>query len=244
MLKAQVISAKGIKSGQVSLPAFSEDKPNLFTLSQALRVYEDRSHQGLAKVQTRAEVNRTKKKVYRQKGTGGARHGSRSAPIYVGGGVAHGPRGVKRTLMLPQKIARKALKAAVSLKAKEGMLFVVSGAKSLAKTKDVVALLEKVGNSLGKKVTRATFVYSSENSTSTRAVGNIEGIKAVSFNTLNAHMIYFGGVILIDKDALDAKPKEKVQEQKVEAPKERKTKVVTTKKTPRRAVKKVVSKKK
>jgi len=62
-------------------------------LSQAVRVYLSNQRQGSAQAQTRGEVSRTKKKLYKQKGTGGARHGARSAPIFVGGGAAHGPTG-------------------------------------------------------------------------------------------------------------------------------------------------------
>jgi large subunit ribosomal protein L4 len=228
MLKAQVFSAKGIKSGEVSLPSFSEDKLNLFTLSQAIRVYEDRRHPGLSKVKTRAEINATKKKLYRQKGTGGARHGAKSAPIFVGGGVAHGPKGIKRRLVLPQKLARKALKIAVSLKVKEEELFVVSGAKGIVKTKDAQALLEKLSKVLGKTIKRATFAYSPENSGVYRATKNIQGFRSVAFADLNAHSVYLGGVVLLDKDALEAKK----SQIKVETPKvaEKEVKAKPTKK--------------
>src|SRR3989337_4392523 len=68
------------------------DNPNL--MAQAIRVYLANQHQGSKKTLTRGEVNRTTAKVWKQKGTGRARHGSRKAPIFVGGGIAHGPRGV------------------------------------------------------------------------------------------------------------------------------------------------------
>ena len=91
MLKTKTYSLKGTKLKETSLPKEFGQKENLPLLAQAVRVYEERSHIGFAKTKTRAEVNRTTKKVYKQKGTGGARHGARSAPIYVGGGTAHGP---------------------------------------------------------------------------------------------------------------------------------------------------------
>jgi len=218
MLKVEVFSAKGIKTGQVTLPAFNEDRPNLFTLSQAIRVYEDRSHPGLAKVQTRAEVNRTKKKVYRQKGTGGARHGARSAPIYVGGGVAHGPKGIKRRLILPVNIARKALKAAVTIKAKSGELFVVSGLQAISKTKDAQVLLEQIGKSIGKKVKKVTFALSPQNSETKRAIANIKGANIVSIFDINAYSVYTGGVVLLDKDGLEAKRPQKLEEKEEISP--------------------------
>ena len=85
---------------EATLPSvFFAKKPNLSILSQAVRVYLSNQRTAQAKSQTRAEVNRTTKKVYKQKGTGGARHGSRRAPIYVGGGIAHGPRGMQNYKM-------------------------------------------------------------------------------------------------------------------------------------------------
>jgi large subunit ribosomal protein L4 len=235
MLKAQVISAKGIKTGTISLPAFSEDKPNLVLLSQAIRVYEDRSHPGLSKVKTRAEVNRTKKKWYRQKGTGGARHGAKSAPIFVGGGVAHGPKGIKRRLVLPVNIARKALRTAVSLKVTSGELFVVSGVASIKKTKDASDLLQKVGKNLGRQIKRAVFAISPENIEAKRAILNLEGVSVANFFDLNARSVYMGGVVLLDKDALSVKrPQKEVKEE---------AKVKEEKKEVKKAVRRPVVKK-
>jgi len=94
---------KGAKAGGVILPKEFGIKVNPLLLAQAIYVYEDRAHVGLRKTKTRSEVERTTKKVYRQKGTGGARHGSRRAPIFVGGGVALGPRPLKREVLLNQK---------------------------------------------------------------------------------------------------------------------------------------------
>jgi large subunit ribosomal protein L4 len=241
MLKAPVISAKGIKSGIVSLPSLGEDKPNLFLLSQAIRVYEDRSHPGLAKVKTRAEVNRTKKKWYRQKGTGGARHGAKSAPIFVGGGVAHGPKGIKRTLGLPKAIAQKALKTAVTLKAKGGELFVVSGVSGIKKTRDVQDLLRKLGKGLGREVKRATFVLSPENIEAKKAAANIEGLSVSSFFDINARTIYMGGVVLLDKDALSVKRRREVKEdekKEAESIKKEVLKKTDAAKKPKKAVRK------
>src|SRR3972149_10400244 len=127
MLKVNTYSLKGTKLTPTSLPKAWETAVNLNLLAQAIHVYEDRSHNALAKAQTRAEVERTKKKWYRQKGTGGARHGAKSAPIFVGGGVAHGPRPVKRELTLPKKMARQAFSVALTLKAKEGKVLGLKG---------------------------------------------------------------------------------------------------------------------
>src|SRR3972149_10697830 len=104
MLKVNSYSTKGTKLAAVTLPKDWEEKMNLALLSQVMHVYQDRLHIGLAKAKTRGEVNRTTKKWYAQKHTGGARHGARSAPIFVGGGVAHGPRPLRRELNLSDRM--------------------------------------------------------------------------------------------------------------------------------------------
>ena len=201
MSKANVYSAKGIKKGSYSLPAIFGEKENLPLLAQAVRVYEDRKHLGLAKAKTRADVERTKKKWYKQKGTGGARHGARSAPIFVGGGVAHGPKGVKRILSLPTKMKRKALAVALSLKAKEAEVVLVDGLDTLKKTKDGQNLIDKIVKNefKGKKVTRLTFIVSDETWEVARLLGNIKDTLIVPFASLNAYHAFFGGILIFDK---------------------------------------------
>jgi large subunit ribosomal protein L4 len=85
---------------------------------------------GQHKVLTRAEVNRTKKKVYKQKGTGQARHGARSAPLFVGGAKAMGPVAHSHEFDLPKKVKALGLRHALSSKAKGGQLMVLDEAKS------------------------------------------------------------------------------------------------------------------
>lgn len=196
MMKINMYSAKGTKLAAVSLPKRFEEAGNLALLAQAIRVYEAKSHTGLAKTKTRGEVNRTTKKVYKQKGTGGARHGARSAPIYVGGGVAHGPKNVERQLGLPLKMRRKALAIAMSIKAKEGDVIGVSGLSTFKKTKDGQKFMKK----LGKK--KMTFVVSRENSGLGKILGNIANVKVLPVGNLNAYGVFFGGTVVMDGDLL------------------------------------------
>ena len=199
MSKAVVYSAKGIKSGTMNLPKDFSEKENLTLLAQAIRVQTSRAHIGLAKVKTRAEVDRTKKKVYRQKGTGGARHGSRSAPIYVGGGVAHGPKGVKKELSLPKNLAKKALGIALTLKAKEGDIVVVNGLGVVKKTKEIKSLIDKIKKARQLKRARFTFALSSDNLSGVKSMKNIDGVVTLPFKDLNATQVFMGGVLVIDK---------------------------------------------
>jgi large subunit ribosomal protein L4 len=101
---------------------------------------------GTHKVLTRGEINRTKKKVYRQKGTGQARHGARSAPLFVGGAKAMGPVQHSHAFDLPKKVRALGLRHALSAKAKDGALIVIDSAKADAiKTRDLAKRLGKIG---------------------------------------------------------------------------------------------------
>ncbi|OGM57969.1 50S ribosomal protein L4 [Candidatus Woesebacteria bacterium RIFCSPHIGHO2_12_FULL_46_16] len=207
MLKVNSYSARGTKLSSVTLPKTFEEKENLALLAQAIRVYEDRQHPGLAKAKTRAEVLRTKKKLYKQKGTGGARHGSRSAPIFVGGGVAHGPRGVKRVLELPLALKRKALAVAVSLKVKEGQVVSADGLGSLKKTKEANKLIEKV--LAETKTKKVTLVLSEGNLGAKKIFRNFKEVRILPYKDINAYDIFFGGAIVFDKEIFVAKKAKK-----------------------------------
>ncbi len=101
---------------------------------------------GTHKVKTRGEVNRSGAKIWRQKGTGRARHGSRRVNLFRGGGVAHGPRPRSHAIDLPRKVRALGLKCALSAKAKEGKLIVLDKLElPEAKTKRVVEAMQRLG---------------------------------------------------------------------------------------------------
>jgi large subunit ribosomal protein L4 len=204
MTKANNYSAKGTALGTFALPKNFSTEANLKLLAQAIYVYDDRAHKGLAKAKTRAEVNRTKKKWYRQKGTGGARHGARSAPIFVGGGVAHGPRPVKRELTLPKKTRKKALDVVLSLKTKEGSIVVLDGLSKIKKTKEAGQLLDKIFNK--EKRTKANVILglADANLEVARLFRNIKGVKAKAYKDFNAYEVFKSNLIALDKNIFSA----------------------------------------
>lgn len=193
MLKVNTYSAKGTKLSDFNLPKEFDLKPNLNLLAQAARVYEERGHTGLRKAQTRAEVNRTGKKIYKQKGTGGARHGSRRAPIYVGGGVAHGPRPIRRILTLSAKMKAKAKGMAISFKVQNKQVVLVDGIGKIKKTSEAASVLKKLGKAIGAK--RFTVALGEGNT----AFRNLEKVDTVLFKNMNAWQILKGGLLVIDK---------------------------------------------
>jgi large subunit ribosomal protein L4 len=101
---------------------------------------------GTHKILTRGEINRTKKKLYKQKGTGQARHGARSAPLFTGGAKAMGPVTHSHEFDLPRKVKALGLKHALSAKARDGALVVLDEAKSKdIKTKVLAEQFGKLG---------------------------------------------------------------------------------------------------
>jgi large subunit ribosomal protein L4 len=136
-------NTKGKKVGEVELrPEIFEVPLNTSLMHQALVRQQANARLGTHKTKTRGEVNRTKAKWYRQKHTGRARHGSRNANIFVGGGIAHGPQPRKYSKDMPRKMRRAALRAALSAKAAENQIVVVDTLSLDApKTREMVALL-------------------------------------------------------------------------------------------------------
>ena len=147
-MKIDVVKLDAGSAGSVDLDdaIFGIEQIRADILQRAVKWQLSRRQTGTHKTQERSEIARTKKKMYRQKGTGGARHGARSAPIFVGGGVAHGPRVRSHATQLPKKVRRLALKHELSAKAGEQRLLVLDEARLDApKTKDLSAKLAKLG---------------------------------------------------------------------------------------------------
>ncbi len=120
-MKVPVRNMAGKEVDTIELPAdIFEAEINIDLMHQAYVRQMANARLGTHKTKTRGEVNRTKRKWYRQKGTGRARHGSRNAPIFVGGGVAHGPLPRKYRKDMPKKMRRAALRSALSAQAAAG----------------------------------------------------------------------------------------------------------------------------
>lgn len=125
-MNVPVLDMQGKQVGTVDLPPeIFEYKINVGLMHQYVVMQHANARLGTHKTKRRGEVNRTKAKWYRQKGTGRARHGSRNAPIFVGGGRAHGPIPHKYTKHMPKKMRRAAIKSALSALARDGQLIFV-----------------------------------------------------------------------------------------------------------------------
>lgn len=199
MLKINRYSLSGVRGEDFSIPSKYQSEENLVLIAQAVRVSEVNSHPGLSKTKTRSEVNRTTKKWFKQKGTGRARHGARSAPIFVGGGTAHGPKNIKRYLKISQSQARKALKSLLSLKIKEKQVVLVDGFSNLKKTSQVEKMLQAIFKNLKVGNPKTAFVFSSANKDKRIYTRNIKDSKTYLFENLGVLDIFKSDFIVLDQ---------------------------------------------
>ncbi len=120
-------------------------EPNQHVVWLDVKQYLANQRQGTSKAKERAEINRTGKKLYRQKGTGSARHGSRRAPIFVGGGRVFGPRPKDHSFKVNKKVKSLAKRSVLSSRAQESKIAIVENFTFDApKTKDYLALLSSL----------------------------------------------------------------------------------------------------
>lgn len=186
---------------KVNLPKALDIKidPNLIAL--AVRVYLANQRQATSKVKTRGEVNKTTHKVWKQKGTGRARHGSKAAPIFVGGGVAHGPSGDQEYgLKLPKKMRQKAILSAFSQAIIDNKLVVIDGLNQIkSSTKSVQSMLDSL------KIQDANTLCLIEEPIKdfVKASKNIKSIQVSQAKRTNVFEIISANKILVHKPALD-----------------------------------------
>jgi large subunit ribosomal protein L4 len=144
-----------------------------------------KKRQGSHKVKERNEITGSTKKIYRQKGTGSARHGSKKVVQFKGGGVVHGPRVRTHDKKIPAKIKKQAIRILLSSKLKDGKLKVINKLEANSiKTKGIIEKFNKLG------INSATFVdEDSINKNFLLSIRNIKNIDFLSFKGLNAVQI-------------------------------------------------------
>jgi large subunit ribosomal protein L4 len=199
-MKLDVIKLDGGKAGSIDLDeALFGLEPRVDILHRVVRWQRNNAQAGTHKVKTRSEVSYSTKKIYRQKGTGGARHGARSAPIFRGGGVYKGPTPRSHGHELPKKVRILGLKHALSAKAKAGELVVIDAAVSDGKT----SALAKMVSNLGWK--RALIIDGAAvNENFAQAARNIEGLDILPTMGANVFDILKRDTLVITKAGLEA----------------------------------------
>jgi len=199
-MKLDVIKLDGGKAGSVDLDeALFGLEPRADILHRVVRWQRNNAQAGTHKVKTRSEVKYSTKKIYRQKGTGGARHGARSAPIFRGGGIYKGPVVRSHGHDLPKKFRKLGLRHALSAKMAAGELVVIEDAATSGKT---AALAKQVKN-LGWK--RALVIDgASVNEDFLAASRNIDGLDILPTMGANVYDILKHDTLVITKAGIEA----------------------------------------
>jgi large subunit ribosomal protein L4 len=199
-MKADAVKLDGKKAGSVELDdAIFGLEPRADILHRVVRWQRNNAQAGTHKVKTRSEVNYSTKKIYRQKGTGGARHGARSAPIFRGGGVYKGPTPRSHGHDLTKKFRKLGLKHALSSKAATGNLVILDNADLKdAKTSQLAKAVKEQGWK------RVLIIDAEVNDNFARAASNISGVDILPTMGANVYDILKRDTLVITKAGIEA----------------------------------------
>lgn len=196
-----VLDQNGQQTEEIELPeSIFGAKINVGLMHQAYVRQMANARQSNAHTKTRSEISRTKSKWYRQKGTGRARHGARNAPIFVGGGRAHGPRNTRNYKKdMPRKMRQAALRSALSALARDEQIVVVKSIEQeLPKTKLMQAYLHRVAGTQNVLV-----LVTPEQKEAARSIYNLERTTALHVSYLNIRDLLRHEKVVISLDALE-----------------------------------------
>lgn len=216
-LSVPAYSLAGRASGTLTLPKeIFGQKVNEKLLSQAMRVYMTNQKFLPGSTKTRGEVVGSTAKIYRQKGTGKARHGAITAPIFVGGGIVFGPKPRNLRLDLPQKMKKAALFSALSSKVGDSGILGISGInKASGKTKEIANLLKQINSKLqipnDKSLKSALIITAEKQDNIVRGAKNIPGVTVLPQDLINAYEVLKHDILLITKEAVEKLNKKEVK---------------------------------
>ena len=199
-LAVKTLDGKAAGKATVNADIFGVEEIRSDILQRTVRWQLAKRQAGTHKTQERADVSVTTKKFIRQKGSGGARHGSRNANIFVGGAVAHGPRVRSHAHGLPKKIRKMALAHALSSKVKDDAILVLDKAVLKdGKTKDLSAKLGKLG------LSNALIIGGAElDANFAKAAQNIPNVDVLPAAGLNVYDVLRRKTLVLTKDALES----------------------------------------
>ncbi|MBN1799086.1 MAG: 50S ribosomal protein L4 [Spirochaetales bacterium] len=193
-MKTKVYSKQGKVTKEITLnDEVFDSKVRQGTIYEAIKNELANSRVGTACSKGRGEITASTQKPWRQKGTGRARSGDRKSPLWVGGGVAFGPKPRDFSYRIPKKMKRLAFKSILSLKTKEERLKVVEDfSVDSGKTKDLLKILKNLIPS-----ERAVIILSDDDRMIKRAGANIPWLKLLAYNRLRAHDLFYSKTILV-----------------------------------------------
>jgi large subunit ribosomal protein L4 len=201
MAKVQVQDPAGKRVGELELdPGVFDVKVSEPAMHQVVTAGLAAQRAGTHSTKTRAEVSGGGRKPWRQKGTGRARHGSIRSPIWVGGGVAHGPRPRDHSMRVPKKMKRLALRSALTETAREERIRVVEALSfdepSTKGALDVLEALDLWG--------RVLVVLAAPDSTVEKSFRNLPNVRMCYPGNLGTHEVLYADWVLFTKDAIEA----------------------------------------
>lgn len=207
-LSVSMFALTGKEAGTLDLPKeIFGAEVNQALLAQALRVYMNNQKGHHSHTKTRGEVEGSTRKIYRQKGTGRARHGAVRAPIFVGGGIALGPKSRITIMDLPKKMKKAALISALSQKQLDKSIMALSGLeKASGKTSEIA----KLTKALGKK--SLLIVSESTNEMAKRASQNLKNVGFISAEDINTFEVIKAQSLVFTKGAVEALEKRLLKE--------------------------------
>ena len=199
-MQLPVLNSAGREVSQVELaPDIFEAKINIGLMHQAFVRQMANARQGSHSTLSRSEIRATGAKWYRQKGTGRARHGAQSAPIFVGGGLAHGPKPRDYSKKMPKKMRRGAIRSTLSALVRDEQLVLVDKL-------DIDAPKTKVMRGFVKALVgeqSALIVVTAEQKALRKSVSNLANVHSVVANYLNIRDLLKYDKVIMPLDALE-----------------------------------------
>lgn len=198
-MEAEIIDINKAVVGKIDLPeqVFGAEVKNHLMRDVVIMQLANR-RRGTASTLTRHEVSGSGKKPWKQKGTGRARAGTVTSPLWRGGGIIFGPKPRDYSYELPKKVKKGALKSALSIKIKEKKLLILDSLEmERPKTKDLVEMLRGLG-----VTEKALIAYSGDNENLQLAARNLPGVKTLKVEGLNVYDLLIYDYLICSKDAV------------------------------------------
>jgi len=200
-MRVPVMNMQGEQVKEVDLrPDIFEAPVNVALMHQALVLQLANARQGTHSTKTRGENNRSTAKWYRQKGTGRARHGSRNANIFVGGGISHGPKPRDYSKRMPREMRRAAVRSALSVKASAQQIVIVDALQmATPKTKEFSKVLKSLAVSEGKVL----ILLPERDEVIERSARNMPAVQTLRASYLNVRDLLGSDHVVIPLGALE-----------------------------------------
>lgn len=202
MAKVDVRDIAGKTVGSIELDdAIFADEVNEHLLWEAVKWQRAKARAGTASTKTRGDMSRSNIKPWKQKGTGRARSGDKSSPVWVGGGQTHGPKPRDYEYTMPRKARKKALRSALTVRAREQKIIVLDEFAVDGKTKSVTGALKALG--VAQPKSKVLIVDAAENENLVRGARNLASSKWLAPEGLNVYDVLKYDTLVLTRASLE-----------------------------------------